>query len=154
MFRKLTSTGNSAAFFFLRIALGVVLLAHGLQQTLGVLGGVGMSAKLDYYYNSYHIPKFIGFFGISIISIGAVMLIIGFCSRIIAFFSGIFLLTAAVLVHIQNGIFMNWTGQNSGEGFEYHILGIAIAVAIVIYGGGWLSVDRYLCDRHTTRQRH
>lgn len=150
MFQKIMVTGNSATGFFLRISLGMVMLAHGLQQTFGLLGGVGLNNKLNYYTGTFKIPWIIGFIGIMTISVGAVLLIIGLWSRIISFLIGIFLLTAMLLVHIHNGIFMNWEGQRAGEGYEYHILGLGIAIAIMIYGSGWLSLDRLL----SAKQRH
>lgn len=147
MFRKIMFTRNSSSAFFLRIALGIVMLCHGLQQTFGLLGGIGLSAKLD-YYNSLGVPKVIGFMGIMAISVGAILLIIGLWGRIIAFFISAFLLTALFMGgHIQNGIFMNWEGQRTGEGYEYHILAIGICIALMIYGSGWLSVDRFLARK-------
>lgn len=144
MFIKILQTGTSPAVFVLRIALGIVLLAHGLQQTLGLFGGKGLIGKMDYYQTAFHIPLVIGFIGILTISAGSVLLIIGLGSRVVAFLDMIFILVAASLNHLQNGFFMNWEGLKTGEGFEYHILAIGIALAIVIYGSGWLSIDRYL----------
>jgi len=142
MLQNLLRTGNSFSPFFLRIALGIVMLAHGLQQTFGLLGGIGLSAKLDFYH-SLGVPYIFGFLGIMIVSIGAVLLIIGFWSRIMAFLIGCFLTTALLMGgHIGNGIFMNWESQRPGEGFEYHILGLGIVLALIVYGGGRWSVDR------------
>ena len=47
-------------------------------------------------------------------------------------------------MHKANGFFMNWSGQQKGEGFEYHILAIAIAVALMIGGAGRFSLDRII----------
>lgn len=148
MFKKIVSTGNSAAGFFLRLALGIVMLAHGSQQTLGWFGGNGFSGTMKYYHGFYHIPLIISLTGILSISIGAVLLIIGLWGRIMAFLQGIFLLAAMLFVHVSNGFFMNWAGTRHGEGFEFHILGIGIAIAIIFYGSGWLSVDRLLTRRN------
>jgi putative oxidoreductase len=51
---------------------------------------------------------------------------------------------AIFMVHGPNGLFMNWTGQQKGEGFEYHLLAIAIAVVLMARGSGAFSVDRAL----------
>lgn len=147
MFRKIMQTGNSPAVFVLRITLGMVLLAHGLQQTLGLFGGKGLMGKMEYYHHAFHIPFFIGFIGIMTVSIGSVLLIVGLWSRIIAFLDIIFLVVAVCSSHIHNGFFMNWEGMKSGEGFEYHILAVGIALAIVIYGSGWFSLDKYFTHR-------
>ena len=57
------------------------------------------------------------------------------------------MLVAALMVHAPNGFFMNWFGQQKGEGIEYHILALAIVLALLIKGGGALSVDRILARR-------
>lgn len=147
MFKKIIHTGNSAVGFFLRLALGIVMLGHGLQQTLGWFGGKGLSGKLAFYTGTYHIPWIFAFLGILTVSIGSFLLIIGLCGRIMAFLEGIFLLVAVFTTHITNGFFMNWEGIKHGEGFEYHILAIGIVIAIIIYGSGWLSVDRLLTKK-------
>ena len=149
MANKLLSTTATPSALVLRLALGIVILAHGLQQTFGYLGGVGMARKIDYYYNSFGVPKFFGFLGVMIVSLGALLLILGFWTRIMAFLIGSFLTTAMFLGgHIHNGIFMNWEGQRPGEGFEYHILGIGIALSLFILGGGLLSIDQWLTNKH------
>ncbi|MEO9021204.1 MAG: DoxX family protein [Ginsengibacter sp.] len=143
MFQKIMRTGNSPIGFILRLALGIVMLAHGLQQTLGWFGGKGFASKMAYYTGpSYHIPWIFSFLGILTVSIGSVLLIIGLWGRIMAFLEGVFLLVAFFTTHISNGFFMNWEGIKHGEGFEYHILAIGIVIAIIIYGSGWLSLDR------------
>ena len=39
---------------------------------------------------------------------------------------------------------MNWTGQQKGEGFEYHLLALALLLIVMMKGAGLLSVDRAL----------
>lgn len=152
MFKNIMRTGNSAAGLFLRLALGIVMLAHGLQQTFGLFGGIGIKAKIGYYTGTFHIPWIIALLGVLTVSVGAFLLIIGLWSRIMAFFISIFLLTAFSLVHVHNGFFMNWEGRKAGEGFEYHILGIGIAIAIMIYGSGWFSIDRLLTRKDPKKE--
>lgn len=147
MYHKLLYTGDSYSSFFLRISLGSVMLAHGLQQTIGLLGGVGLVQKLN-YYNSLGVPRFIGTLGILVITVGSILLILGYETRLMGFCIGLFLLTALFMGHhIQNGFFMNWESERPGEGYEYHILGLGISLALILYGGGKLSVDRYLSHR-------
>jgi len=57
---------------------------------------------------------------------------------------------AIVTVHWPHGFFMNWAGSQAGEGFEYHLLAIAIAAALVLTGGGRWSVDRRISERLAT----
>ena len=57
------------------------------------------------------------------------------------------MLGAIFMVHLPNGFFMNWMGQQKGEGIEYHILVLGMALAILIKGSGSLSVDRAMSDK-------
>ena len=52
------------------------------------------------------------------------------------------MLVAIATVHHVNGFFMNWTGQQKGEGFEFHLLAIALAIVVLIKGSGAVSIDR------------
>ncbi|MDP9194265.1 MAG: DoxX family protein [Acidobacteriota bacterium] len=139
---SLLATENTSLLTILRIALGVVMLPHGLQKTLGWFGGHGFSATMDGFTGA-GIPAFLAFLVIAAESAGALALITGFTTRIAAFGIGATMLVAAFM-HKANGFFMNWSGQQKGEGFEFHILAIAIAVVLTIGGAGRFSVDRAL----------
>ena len=39
---------------------------------------------------------------------------------------------------------MNWSGNQRGEGFEYHLLALALALLIMVRGAGAWSLDRVL----------
>jgi putative oxidoreductase len=54
------------------------------------------------------------------------------------------MLVAIMTVHHAFGLFMNWTGTQKGEGFEFHLLVLAIVAFLMIRGAGALSVDRVL----------
>jgi putative oxidoreductase len=54
---------------------------------------------------------------------------------------------AALMLHVQNGFFMNWFGNQAGEGIEYHVLVAAMAIALVLTGGGKWSLDRALAKQ-------
>ena len=73
---------------------------------------------------------------------GGLALIFGFMTRIAALGIAVDMIVAIFLVHLPNGLFMNWYGNQKGEGFEYHLLAVAIALTLVIAGGGILSIDR------------
>ena len=140
----LLATENTSLLTILRIALGVVMLPHGLQKTLGWFGGYGFTGTMG-GFTSMGIPAFLAFLVIAAESAGAVALITGFSTRIAAFGIGATMLVAS-LMHRANGFFMNWSGQQKGEGFEYHILAIAIAVVLMIGGAGRFSLDRTLSN--------
>jgi len=137
---SLLATDNSSLLTILRITLGLVILPHGLQKTLGWFGGYGFSGTMG-GFTSMGIPAFLAFLVIVSESAGAVALITGFTTRIAAFGIGA-TLTVASLMHKSNGFFMNWSGQQKGEGFEYHILAVGIAIVLMIGGAGRFSLDR------------
>lgn len=127
----------------LRLALGVVMLPHGLQKTLGWFGGPGFHAMMT-GFEAGGIPPVFAFLAICAEFLGGLGLIVGLLSRIAAFGILCNMLVAIYRVHWVNGFFMNWAGNQKGEGFEFHILAIAIAIAIIIRGAGAFSLDRAL----------
>jgi putative oxidoreductase len=127
-----------------RVSLGAVMFPHGAMKLLGWFGGKGFWATLDFFSKSYHIPAFLTLLVIAAESFGALGLILGLATRLCAF--GIFcdMIGAIYLVHWPNGFFMNWYGKQQGEGFEYHLLVLGMALALMITGGGKASVDRLM----------
>ncbi|HWP92165.1 MAG TPA: DoxX family protein [Thermodesulfobacteriota bacterium] len=141
MMNKFFQTEDDLSVLIARLFLGVVILPHGLQKLLGMFGGFGFSATVDFFVNS-GVPAAIAFLIIIGESFGAVGLIIGFLSRLAALGITLIMLGAIFLVHLPNGFFMNWSGNQPGEGFEYHLLAIGLALVVLIKGGGKWSVDR------------
>src|SRR5437879_3108043 len=142
MFRRLMQTDNDTATFFMRVALGIVFFPHGAQKMLGWFGGHGPQATIQAFSQGMHIPAFVTVLVIFAEFIGAIMLVFGLLSRVAAL--GIFcdMIGATLLVHYRFGFFMNWSGQKPGEGIEYHILVLALSLAIMIKGSGRWSLDR------------
>jgi len=140
------STSDSPALTLLRIALGVVIFPHGAQKLFGWFGGYGLEGTLG-FFSSMGIPVAIGLLAILAETAGAIALIAGFATRLSAIGIGITVAVAAAMVHVRNGFFMNWTGQQAGEGFEFHILIVAAAAVLAIAGGGRWSADRALASR-------
>jgi putative oxidoreductase len=143
---NLLSTRNDVALTILRLALGGVMFAHGGQKMLGWFGGSGYSATMASFTGA-GIPAFFAFLVIVAEFFGSLGLILGLLSRVAAFGIACVMAVAIVKVHSHVGFFMNWTGKQGGEGFEYHILALAIAVAIMISGAGAWSIDRMLARR-------
>jgi putative oxidoreductase len=125
----------------LRLVLGVVFLAHGAQKMLGWFGGYGFSATMAGFTHR-GIPAPLAFLAIAAEFFGGLGLIVGLLSRIAAFGILCNMLVAIAAVHGRFGLFMNWAGNQKGEGFEYHLLAIAVCVAIILKGAGALSLDR------------
>ncbi len=136
----LLKTDSSVATFLVRVALGAVFLPHGAQKVLGWFGGHGLAGTYGFFTGTLGIPAIFAVLAITAESLGAVALLFGFLTRVAAL--GIAAIMAvAMTMHWQHGFFMNWFGQQKGEGIEFHILALAMAVFLVIRGGGALSFD-------------
>ncbi len=141
----LLHTKDDFGLFIARITLGLVILPHGLQKLLGLFGGAGFSGTVDFFVGS-GIPTAVAILIIIAESFGALGLIFGFLSRIAAFGLMLIMLGAIFMVHLQNGFFMNWFGNQSGEGFEYHLLALGLSLVILIKGGGKWSIDKSIVN--------
>src|SRR5205814_6486631 len=144
MLRKLISTDNSTAITILRLVLGIVFFAHGAQKMFGWFGGYGFTGTMGFFTGAMHIPAMFAFLAIAAEFFGGLGLIFGFLTRIAAFGITVNMLVAIAMVHSRFGFFMNWSGNQKGEGFEYDLLAIAMSVFLMLEGAGALSVDRRL----------
>lgn len=144
MFQKLIRTDDDIASTVLRLTLAIVFFPHGAQKVLGWWGGGGFSASMEFFTSSSGMPWIIAFLVIMGEFLGPIGLAAGFMSRFAAFGIGLIMLGAIFLAHIQHGFFMNWYGAQQGEGIEYHLLAIGLAIAVMLRGSGALSVDRVL----------
>ena len=149
--KKLLSTNsNNWSALFARLALGITIFPHGAQKLLGWFGGFGFNGTMGFLTGQAHLPWIIAFLVILIESVGAILLIFGFFTRLAAIgfilnFLGVFFHT-----HIHNGFFMNWYMQpNKGEGYEYFILIFGLALVALISGGGKASVDAAIANKAT-----
>jgi len=149
MLRKLILTGNQMAPAILRVVLGVIFFAHGAQKMLGWWGGNGFSGTMGFFTEKLGIPAVFAFLAICAEFFGGLGLILGLLGRVAAFGVACDMVVAVVKVHLANGFFMNWYGNQKGEGFEYHLLALVVAAAIMIQGSGALSVDRALTSSRT-----
>jgi putative oxidoreductase len=144
MLRKLFATDNAAATTILRLVLGIVFFAHGAQKMLGWFGGYGFHGTMSFMTAGMHIPAAFAFLAIVAEFFGGLGLILGLLTRVAAFGIAVNMLVAIVTVHLQFGFFANWTGTQKGEGFEFHLLVLAITAYLMIRGGGAASLDRTL----------
>jgi putative oxidoreductase len=144
MFRKLLATSDDWTLTLLRLVMGVIFFAHGAQKTFGWFGGYGFSGTMGFFTQMMHIPAAFAFLAICAEFLGGLGLILGALGRIAAFGIACNMVVAILMVHHHFGLFMNWSGQQKGEGFEYHLLAIAIAVVLMARGSGAFSVDRAL----------
>ena len=152
MFRKLLATSPTFATIPIRLALAIDMIAHGSQKVLGSWGGPGFKA-----FTSGNTP--FGFMkpawlwlGAAALSelVGGILVGLGFLTRVGAFFIGCVMLTAITGVHWPNGLF------SANRGYEYPMTLLAMALMLLISGGGQVSVDRALgggSGRGSSRRR-
>ncbi len=144
--KKLFDTDNSWSGLVLRLGLGIVMFPHGMQKVFGWFGGFGLATTFGYMTGMEHIPSVFSALAIIAESLGSVSLIVGVLSRVAAFGIGIEMIVAAIMVHVRNGFFMNWSGHQAGEGFEFHILMVVIVIALIFMGGGKWSIDGVIAE--------
>jgi putative oxidoreductase len=145
MFQKFFKTDSDLGSLILRVVTGVVMFPHGAQKVLGWFGGYGFSGTLGYLVG-LGIPTPIAVLVIFGEFLGALGLIFGFLTRLSALGIGIIMIGAASF-HIPNGFFINWAGSQQGEGYEFHLLMIAISVVLFIKGAGKASIDSLIEEK-------
>jgi putative oxidoreductase len=145
--RALFTTEESFAPFLLRLVLAIVFFPHGAQKLLGWFGGVGFSGTMGFFTQQMGIPAVLAFLVIVIEFFAPIGLVLGLLTRVAALGIAVEMVVAALRVHVPNGFFMNWAGSQKGEGFEFHILAVGIAVAILITGAGRWSVDAAIAGK-------
>jgi putative oxidoreductase len=147
MLKKLFQTENDTAIMILRVVLGVVYFPHGMQKLLGWFGGYGIGGTMGFFTGNLGIPEIFAFLAIMAEGLGCLGLLSGLLTRIAAFGITVNMIVAVFMLHLKNGFFMNWEGKQPGEGFEYHLLVIAIGIALMIRGGGKWSIDKVVAEK-------
>jgi putative oxidoreductase len=139
--RSLLATEDRFAPTLARLTVGIVYFPHGMQKLFGLFGGFGFNGTLHFFTDGMHVPLVFAVLAILAEGLGSIGLILGFLSRVAAFGIACNMVVAVYMVHRFNGFFMNWTGTQKGEGFEFHILALGLLLYVMIYGGGMWSVD-------------
>jgi putative oxidoreductase len=143
MLEWLLQTDSGAVGLILRLTLAVVFFPHGAQKAFGWFGGHGFKNTMQ-SFTSAGVPTGFAWLAIAAEFLGSIGLAVGLLTRIAAFGMACVMLVAVVTVHWQQGFFMNWSGDKQGEGFEYHLLALGIAIVLIIVGGGAWSLDGVL----------
>lgn len=144
--RAFFGTRDDATGLVLRLGLAVTMFPHGAQKALGWFGGYGLEATLGYFSQS-GMPLVLALAVVAAEFLGPVALAAGFFTRWSAFGIGAVMTGAALMAHAQHGFFMNWFGNQQGEGLEYFILAVALSLGLMIHGGGKWAADRVLARR-------
>lgn len=151
MLEKILRTNDDAAALVLRLVLAVVIFPHGAQKLLGWFGGNGFSGTMDFFTGTMGIPWIFALLVVLAEFFGSLGLLVGLLTRVAAAGIGMVMAGAVFMVHLPHGFFMNWQGNKAGEGFEFHLLVLAIVVALLIKGGGRWSLDGVLARRASRR---
>ena len=147
MLHRILDTNNELSTTILRIALGGVMFPHGMQKVFGWFGGFGFTGTMHFFTVSLGIPYVLGLMAILAEALGSIGLITGLFTRVCALAIGIDITVAALMVHLPNGFFMNWFGKQAGEGYEYHILVLGMALTLLLTGGGRFSLDSLILKK-------
>jgi putative oxidoreductase len=143
MIRRLFQTPDDRLVTLLRLTLGVIFFAHGAQKMLGWFGGYGYTGTM-HFFTGFGIPAPLAFLAIAAEFFGGLGLIFGLLGRVAALGITVNMLVAIAAIHAKVGFFMNWAGNQKGEGFEYHLLAIVIGLSVIIRGSGAFSLDRLI----------
>lgn len=141
--RPLLATKDDRVLLGMRVVLAGVMAPHGAQHALGWLGGYGWAGTYGWMTGTLGIPGPLAALAIVTELVAPLFLLVGLGGRLAAAGLGAILVVAAT-THFSNGFFMNWFGKSAGEGFEYHLLGIALGAALAARGSGAFSLDRRL----------
>lgn len=146
--RRVFATHDSIGPLLVRVALGSVMFAHGAQKVLGWWGGLGLEGTFAAFEQGYGLPPWLTVLPMAAEFLGGLLLVVGALGRLAALAIAVDMIVAmAVGGHVANGFFMNWAGQQPGEGFEFHLLAIGMALALLVEGSGAASIDRALMGR-------
>jgi putative oxidoreductase len=139
--KQLFSTQQEWIGLVLRLILGGIMLPHGAQKMFGWFGGYGYDTTMKFFTDTMKLPVIVAFLVIFLEFFGAIGLLIGVASRLWAIGLIAIMIGAIITTNFKHGFFMNWFGNQSGEGYEYHLLIIGICIAILIVGSGRFSLD-------------
>lgn len=133
----------------IRLTLGLVMFPHGAQKMLGWFGGPGFTKEMEHLTEHLHLPWAVSVLVILIEFFGAISLVIGLASRLWAVAFGVLFMGIIYIAHLDHGFFMNWFGNQKGEGYEYHLLVIGLCIALGLNGSGKYAIDRLISKKST-----
>lgn len=148
-----TDKKNDLTLLISRVVVGIVVLGHGVQKLFGWFNGYGFDGTMGFFTESIGLPYILGLAIIIAESFGMLALIAGLFGRLISASLILIMLGAVITVHGQFGFFMNWDGALAGEGYEFHLLVIALASVTLVNGSGAYSLDHFLFRKKSTEAK-
>lgn len=119
----------------------------GPKKCWAGLAALGLAVTMQFFTGMAHIPAFLAVLAILAEFLGSIFLILGVLTRLAALAITTNMLVAVSTIHVHNGFFMNWSGQQKGEGMEYFIYAIAVGLTLIITGPGRFSLDAQLAGK-------
>lgn len=139
---QLLTTNAGWGALILRLPVGLVLAAHGAQKLFGWFGGYGLEATGQWMASIGLVPGLLmAFLAGAAEFFGGLALALGLLTRPAALVNAVAMAVATFVVHLENGLFM------SNNGYEYALILLAASLALLVAGGGKLSVDRAISQR-------
>ena len=140
--QRLLSTDTNLSSLLLRLTAGVIFIAHGAQKLFGLFGGYGLEGTGQWMASIGLEPGYLMALAAgSAEFFGGIALLLGLLTRPAALALAVTMVVAIFTVHIQNGLFMD------NNGYEFGLALFAIAIALVLNGGGKLSLDRIIANK-------
>lgn len=132
-------TKNDIAVLFLRLVIGIIFFAHGMQKIFGVFQGSGIDGFISMIKGlGFSYPLFWAWAAALSEGLGGLFLILGVMPRSSAFFISIVMIVAIIKIHGPKGFFM------SSGGFEYPLMLLSASISILLMGAGKYSIfNRY-----------
>lgn len=140
--KNLFATSNDFSLALARVVVGIVFFMHGAQLVLGWFGGYGFRGSMNMFTQAMHLPAFVALFPTLVPLLGGIGLIFGFLTRLDALAIAIDMAAAVLMVHMHVGFFMNWFGNQKGEGYEFHLLVLVLCILFLAKGAGAFSIDQ------------
>ena len=140
--QRVLATDSNLLGLALRIPTGVMFVAHGAQKLFGSFGGYGLEGTGQWMASIGLEPGYwMALAAGSAEFFGGIALLLGLLTRPAALVLAITMLVAIITVHLPNGLFM------SNNGYEFGLALLTIMAALMLNGGGKLSLDRTLSGR-------
>jgi putative oxidoreductase len=140
-------TRNDWTLTVARIVLALVFLGHGTQKMFGWFDGPGFTRAIDIFESTMGIPPALTVMAMVAEVFGGLGLLVGLLTRIAALGPLVVMIIAPFANGLYVRFFMNWTGRAPGEGYEYHLLAIALILVVLVHGAGALSLDRLIASK-------
>jgi len=150
--RRLVRTPNDYTLTLARVILAVIFFAHGSQKAFGLFGGPGFDRALTIFQTTMGIPPPLTVLAMTAEVAGSIGLALGLLTRVAALGVLGVMVVAPFANHLYPRFFMNWLNTRPGEGYEYHLLAIALIVTVLVRGGGAMSIDRLIAREPNARK--